>query len=479
MEQYVTFHKILDLLQSFQEDSPILNSFGYGNLVDFGRTISGSTTPMYPFMFVVPQNITYNENTTTYGLTLLFADILNTDLTNEKDCVSDMSLQARRFLSYVKRGMVTAPDLYNNLDVDLPQQALPFMERMSDHIAGVALNLNLVVFEDINACDYYVSPTPSPSPQTPTPTPTNTTTPTPTQTITTTPTNTGTPTQTPTSTTTPTPTPTTTTTPTPTPTATPPEALLFDQFTGGTIGYSFRKLRNSYSGNCIKVRRSSDNTTQDIGFSGSVIDTSALLSFVGAGNGFIDTWYDQSTNGFNATQTTTTRQPQIVSGGTLVTSNSLASSRYVNSASTFMSMSNTLISQPDSVFITLHNQASIGSAHYLDGTTTRQIVGYGGTNQVLAFAGSSLLDGTIPNSLALHSAIFNGANSSIQLNNGATTSGNAGSNGIGASSFIGTGNPSGSIYSITGLYSEFVVFSGDQTTNKTGIKSNIMTYYSI
>jgi hypothetical protein len=210
-----------------------------------------------------------------------------------------------------------------------------------------------------------------------------------------------------------------------------------------------------------------------------VIDTSALLSFVGAGNGFIDTWYDQSTNGFNATQSTTTRQPQIVSGGTLVTSNSLASSRYVNSASTFMSMSNTLISQPDSVFITLHNQGSVGSAHYLDGITTRQIVGYGGTNQVLAFAGSSLLDGTIPNSLALHSAIFNGANSSIQVNNGTTTSGNAGSNGIGASSFIGTGNPSGSIYSITGLYSEFVVFSGDQTSNKTAIKSNIMTYYSI
>ena len=99
MNQYITFHKILDYLQEWVDGSPIMNSFGYGNLVDFGKNISGTTSPNYPFLFAVPQAITYDENTTTYQLTLIFADILNTDVDNEKDCVSDMSLQARRFLS--------------------------------------------------------------------------------------------------------------------------------------------------------------------------------------------------------------------------------------------------------------------------------------------------------------------------------------------------------------------------------------------
>lgn len=101
---------------------------------------------------------------------------------------------------------------------------------------------------------------------------------------------------------------------------------------------SLRKLNPSYSGNCIKVRRSSDNTTQDIGFSSGVLDTSALLSFVGAGNGFVDTWYDQSPNGRNATQTTQASQPQIVSSGSVLVSNSKPTIKF--STGVFMDLPN-------------------------------------------------------------------------------------------------------------------------------------------
>ena len=177
MNEYITFHKILDLLQNYVDGSPIMNTFGYGNLVDFGKNISGTTTPNYPFLFAVPQQIIYDENTTTYQLTLIFADILNTDVSNEKDCVSDMSLQARRFLSAIKWGSKTYPYMYDNMDCIIPAQAIPFFERMNDHIAGVALDTNIVIFEDLNACDYYITPTPNPS-TSPTPTPTITPSPT-------------------------------------------------------------------------------------------------------------------------------------------------------------------------------------------------------------------------------------------------------------------------------------------------------------
>lgn len=188
MNQYITFHKVLDLIEDFQQQSPILNSFGYGNLVDFSRTISGDTqnSPVkYPYLFVVPLTIQYDENTTEYQLSLIFADILTSDMMNEKEAVSDMSLECRRFLSYVKRGINTFPELYDNMDLQLPVQAIPFMERMGDHVAGVAIDVNLTVFEDINACDYYPTPTPTPTASvtpTPTITPTQTGTPTPTPT---------------------------------------------------------------------------------------------------------------------------------------------------------------------------------------------------------------------------------------------------------------------------------------------------------
>jgi hypothetical protein len=80
--------------------------------------------------------------------------------------------------------------------------------------------------------------------------------------------------------------------------------------------FSLRKLSCSYSGNAIRVRRSNDNTEQDIGFTiGGDLDTAAAKTFVGANSGFVVTWYDQSGNARNATQTTQASQPRIINAG--------------------------------------------------------------------------------------------------------------------------------------------------------------------
>lgn len=89
------------------------------------------------------------------------------------------------------------------------------------------------------------------------------------------------------------------------------------------VAFSTRRLSTSYLGNAMQVRRSSDNTTQNIGFTpGGDLDVTALLAFVGAGNGYVSIWYDQSGNGRNMTQGTAVNQPRIVNSGTLDTENS-------------------------------------------------------------------------------------------------------------------------------------------------------------
>lgn len=100
----------------------------------------------------------------------------------------------------------------------------------------------------------------------------------------------------------------------------PAPVYILDQLTSSAAAaYSVRRLRSGYTGKAFNVRRSSDNTTLDIGSASSGdLDVASLLTFCGAGNGFITKWYDQSGNGNDVLQATTTAQPQVVNAGALI-----------------------------------------------------------------------------------------------------------------------------------------------------------------
>lgn len=102
------------------------------------------------------------------------------------------------------------------------------------------------------------------------------------------------------------------------------EAVL-DQHPGAAVAISFfRRLRSDYSGAAFRVRRDSDDATQDIGFTPSgLVDVSALTSFVGQNNnGYVVTAYDQSTNGRHFGDHNKSEQPMIVAKGVPLKTNS-------------------------------------------------------------------------------------------------------------------------------------------------------------
>jgi len=83
--------------------------------------------------------------------------------------------------------------------------------------------------------------------------------------------------------------------------------------------YSLRKVRDEYQGPAIRVRRDSDNQLALISFlANGELDEVSLLQFVGNGDGFVETWYDQSSKGYHAVQLNALNQPRIVISGSLV-----------------------------------------------------------------------------------------------------------------------------------------------------------------
>ena len=103
--------------------------------------------------------------------------------------------------------------------------------------------------------------------------------------------------------------------------STSPDKLL-DTYTGASAAYSVRLLDKDYSGNCIRIRRGSDDSETDIGFdSNGNLDTAAIATHCGSANGYVVTWYDQSGNSLDATQTTAGNQPDIYNGSAVLTEN--------------------------------------------------------------------------------------------------------------------------------------------------------------
>lgn len=249
---------------------------------------------------------------------------------------------------------------------------------------------------------------------------------------------------------------------------------LLDLFPNASAAYSLRRLNSAYTSNLIRVRRSSDNTEQDIGFVNNVLDTSSLTSFCGSGNGFVTTWYDQSGNGRNATQTTAANQPQIVSNGSVLI-DLQNKPQLTLGGSKFLNVNNSLsLSQPFTPIAVAQPVLTNNFEFIFDTNGGNRVTTFSFNDQRAAiFAGNTVLaTGTHTRSQHIYFSIYNTTNSFLYLDGIQIINGNAGSNSY-SNITIGQNNAS------IGKASEYIFYPSNQSSNRTGIESNINTYYGI
>jgi hypothetical protein len=277
-----------------------------------------------------------------------------------------------------------------------------------------------------------------------------------------------------------------------------PYVGLLDSYPGAAAAYSVRLLKSDYTGSAIRVRRSSDNAEQNIGFTAlGNLDTTALTSFCGAGNGFVTTWYDQSGSGVNATQTTAANQPQIVSSGSVITENSKPtlqfdgtndtlsfSGTYLNTAAAHTNFALYRLrngSNNDNIIMTLKNNSS-DLLYFMGGTglTSYQdfVIGAAATWSALKYNGIAI------NQFKLLADFYNGSGASSASNFSRYTN-NTLQSSTGTMSFGGTNTTNNNIASWgTVLFtqinmSELIIYSSNQSSNVSGIDTNIINHYAL
>ena len=274
---------------------------------------------------------------------------------------------------------------------------------------------------------------------------------------------------------------------------------LLDDYPNAAAAYSLRKLRTDYTGDAIEVRKTvaSVTSTQDIGFdSNGDLDTAALLSFVGVGNdGFVSKWYDQSGEGNDATQTSASKQPKIVSSGVLNETDTKPSIAFNLDA--LVAGQDAIIDGGLAAFAVAttdafgkyvpYAKAKAGAAPNrwgkysqaficIDSVGASRPINY---NPSSDFGVNRITTQEIKNDPnALHEVFENGA-----LVAAASTT----SNPIVSNSFnlvIGvyndsSGGGSATTYSHLGNISELVFYGTDQSANRTDIETNINDYYNV
>jgi hypothetical protein len=207
-----------------------------------------------------------------------------------------------------------------------------------------------------------------------------------------------------------------------------PPTLLDALTVSPAVAFSTRKLRAAYSGFALRVKRTGDNTQQDIGFVGTDLDTASLSSFVGSNDGSVTILYDQSGNGHDATGVGATA-PLIIKTGVLKTRNGKAIiGQPVSGAGTCgWTFSGVSLSQPDSYGVVA---AIASSGNFVDGATgssSRQIIANTGTNWSI-YAGAGPVNSSSASDSNIHGlvAVFNGSNSFLYVDSSAVINANAG-----------------------------------------------------
>jgi len=252
---------------------------------------------------------------------------------------------------------------------------------------------------------------------------------------------------------------------------------LLDTYSGAAAAYSLRLLDSTYTGAAVEVYNGSSYA--DIGFNVfGELDTVALADHCGSSDGFVSKWYDQSGNTNTAAQTTTSNMPKIYDGtnGVILENGKPAVEGDSNDSLTFTS-----ITFSDLCFVnvsTISYNAPVGDAPYGGASGNFGAYGLNSTSLRWRFSGSTT-DFTIPvqtngtQYLAFANRLSNSLQVSFQGNVLATKTNGAST----AISLLLDGNGGG--LGLLGTAQEFIFYNSDQSSNRTGIETNVNTFYNI
>jgi len=259
-----------------------------------------------------------------------------------------------------------------------------------------------------------------------------------------------------------------------------PAGLLLDTYTGAAAAFATMKLRAD-ADSCMVIRRSSDNATQLIGFSGDDIDESTISTHCSGTDCFVVRWCDQTGQGLDAVQTTAGKQPKVYDSSTgIVYQNSLVAVDFDGQNDHLQTATFSTTSKPATAWVVWSWDALTGYPYVIDMGKQDGII-YHYSNALRSHAGTDLTWGPISTAtqyLAYAHFANNTTDSEIAINGGTAVTGNAGTN-THDQFTIGSERDASALTFTNGRIQAVIIYHSDQRSNRTAIETAINNYYSI
>lgn len=197
---------------------------------------------------------------------------------------------------------------------------------------------------------------------------------------------------------------------------------------------------------------------------------------------FVDTWYDQSGNEKNATQSTAGNQAKLASGGSLITTGGKIAMDF-DGSNDFLDIDfGANLSQPNTVlFVHESDNTNAADNEFFDerGSGQRSLIDGGSdAGNYRLFCGSSFTTNqSIDTNQNYIYALLSGTSSVLSKNGTLSATGNPNTGGINQTQSIAYSEGNNDFYN--GTMQEFIVYNSDQSSNRTGLESDLSDFYDI
>ena len=149
----INYKQLLTYFSSIALNHEQINSFGFGDYKQITNDILTKQEPKYPRMYVVPEQVQFNQNHIHYNFGIVFMDRVEDDLSNLDEVMSDtLELASDIFTVFYQSYTYEQGDFSNIVVGEWDPQITPFLERFETILGGWTLNIRMSAPFNYSSC---------------------------------------------------------------------------------------------------------------------------------------------------------------------------------------------------------------------------------------------------------------------------------------------------------------------------------------